>query len=93
MPSGYHRDLQLTKEVLFPALEELKACLQMTCLMLENITVNDHLLDDPKYKYLFTAKTMNALVQKGLHYRDAYRQIGNAVDTGTFEYEAGRLSH
>jgi argininosuccinate lyase len=93
LPSGYHRDMQLTKEILFPALEDLKACLQMTYLMLQNITVNDRLLDDPKYKYLFTVEAMNALVQQGLNYRDAYRQIGNEVDNGSFTYEPGRLSH
>ncbi len=93
LPSGYHRDMQLTKEILFPALEELKACLQMTCLMLENLAVNDHLLENEKYKYLFTVEAMNELVQQGLSYRDAYRQIGNAVDGGSFNYKPGNLKH
>ncbi len=93
LPSGYHRDMQLTKEILFPAMEELKACLQMTCLMLENITVYDNLLNDEKYKYLFTVEAMNQLVQNGISYRDAYREIGNAVDGGTFAYKAGNLNH
>ncbi|TAD91711.1 MAG: argininosuccinate lyase [Bacteroidetes bacterium] len=93
LPSGYHRDMQLTKEILFPALEDLKACLQMTCLMLESITVNDHLLEDEKYKYLFTVEAMNELVQQGMSYRDAYRQIGNAVDGGIFAYKARNLNH
>ncbi len=93
LPSGYHRDMQLTKEILFPALEDLKACLQMTSLMLENITIHDNLLEDPKYKYLFTVEAMNALVQQGLNYRDAYRQIGNEVDNGSFSNEPGHLSH
>src|SRR6476646_10962504 len=53
LPSGYHRDMQLTKEILFPAIEELKACLQLMQLMLSNISVQDNILDDPKYKYLF----------------------------------------
>ncbi len=93
LPSGYHRDLQLTKEILFPALEDLKACLQMTCLMLKNLQVNDHLLEDEKYKYLFTVEAMNEWVQKGLSYRDAYRKIGNAVEDGTFSYAPGNLNH
>lgn len=93
LPSGYHRDMQLTKEILFPAMEDLKACLQMTCLMLENMTVNDHLLEDEKYKYLFTVDAMNELVQKGMSYRDAYREIGNLVDAGNFTYKPGNLKH
>ncbi len=93
LPSGYHRDMQLTKEILFPALQDLKACLQMTCLMLQNITINDHLLYDPKYKYLFTVEAMNALVQQRVAYRDAYRQIGNSVENGTFHYAPGALQH
>ena len=93
LPSGYHRDLQLTKEILFPALNDLKSCLHMTCLMLENLSVKDHLLEDEKYKYLFTVEAMNELVQSGLSYRDAYRQIGNSVDAGTFSYQPGNLNH
>jgi argininosuccinate lyase len=93
LPSGYHRDMQLTKEILFPAIEDLKACLQMTCLMLENITVNNHLLESEKYKYLFTVEAMNELVLQGMSYRDAYREIGHSVDDGTFAYKPGNLNH
>lgn len=93
LPSGYHRDMQLTKEVLFPALEDLKACLHMTCLMIENISVNNGLLEDEKYKYLFTVEAMNSLVLQGVSYRDAYREIGNRVDNGTFQYAPGALKH
>ena len=93
LPSGYHRDMQLTKEILFPAMEELKGCLQMTRLMLENMVVNDNILKDEKYKYLFTVEAMNELVNKGISYRDAYRQVGNEVDAGTFNYDYHQLHH
>ncbi len=93
LPSGYHRDMQLTKEILFPALEDLKACIEMTCLMMENITVNDNLLEDEKYKYLFTVESMNGLMRQGMSYRDAYREIGNSVDNGSFHYTPGKLQH
>lgn len=65
----------------------------MTCLMLENITVHDGLLEDEKYKYLFTVEAMNTLVLQGMSYRDAYREIGNSVDNGTFQYAHGALKH
>lgn len=93
LPSGYHRDMQLTKEILFPALEDLKACLEMTCLMIQNITVKDDLLDNEQYKYLFTVEAMNELVQQGKSYRDAYREIGNRVENGSFNYDYGQLKH
>lgn len=87
LPSGYHRDLQLTKEVLFPALEELKACIQMTILMLSNISVTDNILDDEKYRYLFSVEAVNDLVNKGVSFRDAYRQVGNDIENGNFHYD------
>jgi argininosuccinate lyase len=93
LPSGYHRDMQLTKEILFPAIEELKACLQMTRLMLSNMTVKDDIVSDEKYKYMFTVEAMNELVNQGTTYRDAYRQVGNSVDDGTFNYDYKQLNH
>lgn len=93
LPSGYHRDMQLTKEILFPAIQDLKACLEMMRLMLSNMEVKHGILEDEKYKYLFTVEAMNELVNKGISYRDAYREIGNQVDTGTFEYRNHQLKH
>ena len=94
LPSGYHRDLQLTKEILFPAIEELKACLQMSHLMLSNIQVNDHILTDEKYKYLFTVEAVNDLVNKGIPFREAYKQIGEEVEKGSFQFDATKpLAH
>lgn len=93
LPSGYHRDMQLTKEILFPALQELKACLQMTHLMLSNMQVKEEIVSDAKYKYMFTVEAMNDLVNQGITYRDAYRQVGNAVESGTFNYDYKQLTH
>jgi argininosuccinate lyase len=87
LPSGYHRDLQLTKEILFPAIEELKACLQMTRLMLENLSVKSNILDDEKYKYLFSVEAVNELVNKGIPFREAYKQVGNDIENGTFTFD------
>jgi argininosuccinate lyase len=87
LPSGYHRDLQLTKEILFPAIEELKACLQMTRLMLENLSVKSNILDDEKYKYLFSVEAVNELVNKGIPFREAYKQVGNQIEKGEFSFD------
>ncbi|HEY4287701.1 MAG TPA: argininosuccinate lyase [Puia sp.] len=93
LPSGYHRDLQLTKEILFPAIEEGKACLQMMRLMLSNIQVRDEILKDEKYKYLFSVEAVNELVNKGVSFRDAYKQVGNQIDKGEFHFDYRQLHH
>jgi len=93
LPSGYHRDLQLTKEILFPAIEELKECIQLMYLMLSNIAVKDNILDDTKYKYLFSVEAVNELVNKGLPFRDAYKQVGNQIEKGDFSFDAKKLHH
>lgn len=93
LPSGYHRDLQLTKEILFPALEEGKACLQMTRLMLSHIEVKDAILDDEKYKYLFSVEAVNELVNKGVPFREAYKQVGNQIDKGEFHFDHKKQLH
>lgn len=85
LPSGYHRDLQLTKEIIFPAIEELKSCFSMAKLMLTEIRVRDNILHDEKYKYIFSVDAVNALVQKGMSFRDAYKKVGNDIDQGKFE--------
>ena len=93
LPSGYHRDLQLTKEILFPAIEELKACLQLTKLMLSNIKVKDDILKDEKYKYLFSVEAVNALVNKGIPFREAYKQVGDQIEKGEFTFDATQTLH
>ena len=92
LPSGYHRDMQLTKEILFPAISDLKACLHMMSLMLNDIRVKDDILEDEKYKYLFTVERVNELVNSGVPFRDAYKQVGSEVENGTFAY-SGTLNH
>ena len=93
LPSGYHRDLQLTKEILFPALVQIKACLEMTALMLNHIKVQDNILDDEKYKYLFSVEAVNELVNKGMPFREAYQQVGNQIEQGKFKFDYTRQLH
>jgi argininosuccinate lyase len=92
LPSGYHRDLQLTKELIFPAFTTISDCLQMTQLMLEHITVKDNLHEDERYKYMFSVENVNALVLQGVPFRDAYRAVGMAIESGMFVPETD-LNH
>ncbi len=85
LPSGYHRELQLLKELLFPAFTELNDCLHMATFMLQNITVNTEILNDPKYAYLFSVEEVNRLVLNGTPFRDAYKQVGYDIENGSFK--------
>jgi argininosuccinate lyase len=84
LPSGYHRELQLLKELLFPAFADIKNCLHMATFMLQNISVNADILSDPKYAYLFSVEEVNRLVLTGTPFRDAYKQVGLAIEKGDF---------
>lgn len=85
LPSGYHRDLQMIKESLLPAFTSLKECLFMTWFMLEKIEVNDHILQEEKYKYLFSVELVNEYVLKGMSFRDAYVKVGQMINEGKFQ--------
>lgn len=87
LPAGYHRDLQLLKENLFPAFTSLKECLSLTQLMLDHIQVNTDILADPKYDYLFSVEVVNQLVLDGIPFREAYKEIGLAIEAGTYQPE------
>lgn len=84
LPSGYHRDMQLLKEMLFPAIQNLKDCIQMAQLMLSNITVKQNILADDKYKFLFSVEEVNKLVLAGMPFRDAYKKVGLDIEQGNY---------
>src|SRR5690606_38181086 len=84
LPSGYHREMQLTKEILFPAFDELETCISICDYMLKHIKVKDGLLDDPRYDYLFSVEAVNNEVLAGMPFRDAYRKVGQKIEEGTF---------
>lgn len=87
LPSGYHRDVQLLKELIFPAFGNLKDCLDMACFMLSSIRVKENLLADEKYKYLFSVEEVNRLVLAGMPFRDAYKKVGLDIEAGKYDPE------
>ena len=89
MPHGYHRDFQLLKDILFPKLELMHSCLGMAVYMLENIRINDSILRNHIYDYLFTVEEVNRRVLEGTPFRDAYKAVGTEVNNGTFRYGDG----
>lgn len=84
LPSGYFRDLQIIKEVFVPAFADLQDCLEMTAMMMDRIEVNNEILNDPIYDYLFSVEEVNRLVLEGMPFRDAYKKVGLAIEAGIF---------
>lgn len=84
LPSGYFRDLQIIKEVYMPMFDEILDCIGMVRSMMEQITVNEHVLDDPKYDYIFSVEEVNRLTTEGMPFRDAYRKVGLDIEAGNF---------
>jgi len=84
LPSGYHRDFQQLKSLLFPEIDSLKSCLKMCSFMLAQIEVKDDLLKDEKFKYLFSVEEVNRLVVSGMPFREAYIKVGKDIENGTF---------
>lgn len=85
LPSGYFRDLQLLKEVFLPAFQELNDCIHIAGFAIDNMTVRENLLDDDRYKYVFSVEDVNKLVQQGVPFRDAYKQVGGEINAGRYE--------
>ncbi len=85
LPSGYHRDFQLLKEAIFPALQQLKECLQILTYALPKAKPAERLLEDERYRFLFSVEAVNQLVLEGLPFRDAYRLVGEQIANGTFD--------
>ena len=84
LPLGYHRDLQLLKDIIFPATTEICSCFDMCDFMLQNIRINTDILSDSKYDYLFTVEDVNRLALSGMPFRDAYREVGMQVQRGEY---------
>ncbi|WP_461141340.1 argininosuccinate lyase [Spirosoma pomorum] len=85
LPSGYHRDMQLLKEILMPAFDELLDCLDITNYMLEHLQVKNNLLEDPKYDLLFSVERVNELVLQGVPFREAYQTVGKEIASHTYQ--------
>ncbi len=93
LPSGYHREFQLTKEVLMPAIDEIKDCLEITHYMVSNMKVKADLLKDSKYDLLFSVEEVNKLVVQGMPFREAYVQVGKMIEAGQFNGSSREINH
>ena len=85
LPSGYFRDMQMVKELFLPSFDMLEDCITMTAYMLEHIKVREDILSDPRYDAIYSVEEVNRLVLEGVPFREAYRQVGSAIEKGTFK--------
>ena len=92
LPSGYFRDMQLIKELFIPMFDEMSDCLDIACFAIENISVKEGLMDDPRYALAFSVEKVNSLAASGVPFRDAYRQVADEISDGVFSYD-GTLNH
>ncbi|MEN2282050.1 argininosuccinate lyase [Algoriphagus sp. SE2] len=91
--TGYHRDLQLLKEEIFPAIDTISNCLSMCTFMLKSIKVKKGILQDPFFKHVFSVEVVNELVLKGIPFRDAYKQVGMGIEANNFSPDQNKISH
>ena len=84
LPSGYHRDLQLAKGPIIEAVQELKDCMDILLFSLPQLEVTQDITAQKKYDYLFSVDTLNTEVIAGKPFRDAYRELGQAIEKGDF---------
>ena len=85
LPSGYHREIQLSKGLIIEGIEDIKACLDIFNFSLKKIQIREKILEDPKYKYVFSVDTLNEWVKEGMPFRDAYKKMGEAINKGDYQ--------
>ena len=93
MSTGYHRDLQLLKEEIFPAFDKLKSCIAMSTFMLKSVKIRQNILQESFYKHVFSVEVVNELVLKGVPFRDAYKQVGYEIEADQFAPDQNQLNH
>ncbi|EKB49391.1 argininosuccinate lyase [Cecembia lonarensis] len=93
MTTGYHRDLQLLKESIFPGIDSLLDCLRMSTFMLKEIKIKENILKDDMYQYVFSVEVVNDLVLQGMPFRDAYKKVGLDIEAGNFQPDQSKVNH
>lgn len=92
LSSGYFRDLQVLKEIYIPAFKELNDCLTIVNSVIDKIEINENIIDNPMYKYIFSVEEVNNMVLEGTPFRDAYKAVAMQIENGNFEPET-KVNH
>jgi argininosuccinate lyase len=84
LTSGYHRDLQLLKQLVFDAFKEIEACVEILIFMLNGIKIRKDITANPVYNTIFSTEEVNRLVREGIPFRDAYKTVAGMIENGNF---------
>jgi argininosuccinate lyase len=84
LTSGYHRDLQLLKSMIFEAFINLGECIDILIFMLGGITVRRNITDGPLYNTIYSTDEVNRMVKEGMPFREAYKAVAGMIKNVTF---------
>jgi argininosuccinate lyase len=84
LPSGYNRDLQLLKQLVFDAFADIRESVEIMLLMLRNIKIRKNITENPLYNSIFSTEEVNRLVKQGIPFRDAYKAVSEMVKNSSF---------
>jgi argininosuccinate lyase len=93
LPSGYFRDMQVTKEVFIPAFDELLSCIDLMTTAVAKMEVTKNIMDNELYKFAFSVEEVNRRVLAGMPFRDAYKQVGMEIEKGQFAPDTSGVNH
>ncbi len=84
LPSGYHRDFQILKEILFEPMVQFNDILDILIFALPQLDIKTGFMDQEKYDSIYTVENINHLLQTGTSFRDAYKIVGISVEDGSY---------
>lgn len=93
LPSGYFRDMQITKEVFIPAFEDVLSCIDLMTTAVSKMEISKDIMKDERYKYAFSVEEVNRRVLSGMTFRDAYKQVGMEIEKGEFLPDTSAVNH
>lgn len=92
--TGYHRDFQLLKELMIPALSSTKEIVGLIRYCLDKIEIIRIDVSSSQYKYMYSVDTVNDYVKGGMSFRDAYRKVADEIESGNYNPQIStEISH
>ncbi|MGL5235520.1 MAG: argininosuccinate lyase [Empedobacter falsenii] len=84
LPSGYHRDYQILKEILFEPMMQFDNIIDILTFAIPQLQIKDNYMNQDKYDPIYTVENINEAIKNGTPFRDAYREVGLSVENGTY---------
>ncbi|WP_314244461.1 argininosuccinate lyase [Empedobacter tilapiae] len=84
LPSGYHRDYQILKEILFEPMMQFDNIIDILTFAIPQLQIKDNYINQDKYNPIYTVENINEAIKNGTPFRDAYREVGLSVENGSY---------